>query len=143
MTTTDATQPVDHPGPRDRRRVRAMWWGGVATMIAGLLATAALAVEWAVAQTLGRATYGLARGLAGGWATTDPEDLPSAASTLTGLLATTTVATVLAVAASVALASRLGRTTTLPPWANGLVAAALCSGAELVVLAQVTGGFPG
>ncbi|MDU0313453.1 hypothetical protein RKE38_07125 [Phycicoccus sp. M110.8] len=129
--------------PDGGRRRSAMWWAGLATTTAGLLATAALVVEWAVAQTLGRAAYGLTRGLAGGWATTDPDELPSAASTLTDLLTTTTVATVLAVAAAVALASRLGRSVTMPPWANGLTAAALCSGAELVVLAQVTGGFPG
>ena len=123
-----------------------MWWAGLATTTAGLLATAALVAEWAVAQVFGRAAYGLARGLAGGWATTDPEDLPSAASTLDDLLTTTTVATVLAVAAvaaAVALTARLGRSVAMPPWANGLTAAALCSGVELVVLTQVTGGFPG
>ena len=119
-----------------------MWWAALATAGVGFLATAALVVEWAVAQTLGRAAYGVVRGLAGGWSTTDPEDLPSASSVLTGLLTTSAVATALAVAAAVALASRLGRSVTMPPWANGLAAAALCSGAELVVLGQVTGGFP-
>ena len=146
--TTAAAGPTDTPinvpeGTPAARRRRAMWWAGLATATAGLLATAALVVEWAVAQTLGRAAYGVTRGLAGGWATTDPDELPSAASTLDDLLTTTTVATVLAVAAAVALASRLGRSVAMPPWANGLTAAALCSGVELVVLGQLTGGFPG
>lgn len=139
VTTTDAPLLDTGADAPDRRRRRAMWWAGLATTTAGLLATAALVAEWAVAQVFGRAAYGLA----GGWATTDPEDLPSAASTLDDLLTTTTVATVLAVAAAVALAARLGRSVAMPPWANGLTAAALCSGVELVVLAQATGGFPG
>jgi hypothetical protein len=135
----DTPDVLDAP---DATRHRAMRWAGVATALAGLVATAALLLEWAVAQLLGRATYGLARGLAGGWATTDPHDLPSAGDTLVALLTTTTSATVVAVAAAVLLASRLGRSVAMPAWANGLVAAALCSGAELVVLAQATGGFP-
>ena len=119
-----------------------MRWAGVSTTVVGLLATAALVVEWATAQLVGRAMYGVARGLAGGWSTTGPDDLPSAADSLDDLLLTAAVATVLAVAAAVALASRLGRSVTMPAWATGLVAAALCSGTELVVLAELTGGFP-